>query len=172
MITYISQPLSRNQLRSYARQIRKFLGIEDDLYFPVMEVLEILPEIFPKLTWEVVSDDELPYHIHAETDIITHHIRIKESVYDGACNGKGRDRMTIVHEIAHYFILCVSGIRLQRNFSPNKVVTYCDPEWQAKCLAGELMIPAYLVKDLNVFEVEEKCGVSFEAACYQLRRIS
>ncbi len=98
-------------------------------------------------------------------------LRNRQSVYDGACAGNGRDRMTIIHEIAHYLLLCVNGLKLQRNFSNNAVKAYCDPEWQAKCLTAEIMIPANIVKNMTVDEVVQYCGVSFEAASYQLAKI-
>ncbi|MFR8644446.1 MAG: ImmA/IrrE family metallo-endopeptidase [Monoglobus pectinilyticus] len=72
--------------------------------------------------------------------------------------------MTVMHEIAHYLLLCVNGVKLQRNFNKQVVKAYCDPEWQAKCLAGEIMIPAHLVAGMDLFDVIEKCGVSRDAA--------
>ena len=44
-------------------------------------------------------------------------------------------------------------------------------EWQAKCLAGELMIDSDLVKGMSRSEVSEKCGVSYDAAKLQLSKI-
>ncbi len=73
---------------------------------PIVELLDILTEIFKDFSYEIVDDTELPLIMHADTDVRTGHIRIKESVYERACNGEGRDRMTIAHEIGHYFTLC------------------------------------------------------------------
>ena len=172
MVQYISQPLSRHNLRNYAFQLRKLLNVENQLYFPVMEFLEVLPNIFSQLSWEIVEDTEFSQYVHGETDILNHYIKIRQSVYDGACEGNGRDRMTVMHEIAHYLLLCVNGVKLQRNFDKQVVKAYCDPEWQAKCLAGEIMIPAHLVAGMDLFDVIEKCGVSWDAAAYQMRHIS
>ena len=88
-------------------EIRRKLGLETALYFPVVQFLELMSEIFPRFHFEVVEDDELPQGVHADTDVENHIIRIKRFVYDGACNGNGRDRMTIAHEIGHYLLLCV-----------------------------------------------------------------
>ena len=107
----------------------------------------------------------------ADTDIRTGHIRIKESVYEGACNGEGRDRMTIAHEIGHYFTLCFCGFRLERNFSGGKIPAFRDPEWQAKCFAGELMVPAHRVKGMDAYEIADQCGVSYDAACVQYKHL-
>ena len=54
-----------------------------------------MTDLFDDFNYEVVEDKVLSKKVHADTDIRTGHIRIKESVYEGACNGEGRDRMTI-----------------------------------------------------------------------------
>ena len=145
-------------------EIRRKLSLENVLYFPVAPFLELMPEIFPKFHFEVVEDDELPPGVHADTDVENHIIRVKRSVYDGACGGNGRDRMTIAHEIGHYLLLCGGGFKFQRNFAGTAVPTYQDPEWQAKCFAGELLVAAHLIKDMNPHEISYYCGVSLSAA--------
>ena len=102
---------------------------------------------------------------------MNHHIRIKESVYNGAAEGNGRDRMTIAHEIGHYFTLCFCGFQFQRNFKKETVPAYRSPEWQAKCFAGELLIDFDLVYNMQPYEIVDKCGVSYEAAYYQYNQI-
>lgn len=139
--------------------------------FPLFELLDVFTEIFDDFNYEVVEDTVLSKKVHADTDIRTGHIRIKESVYNGACNGEGRDRMTIAHEIGHYFMLCFCGFKLERNFSDRKIPIFRDPEWQAKCFAGELMIPAHLVKGMSKFEITRRCGVSFNAAHEQYKHL-
>lgn len=170
MSDYIVQPISREQLREYAYQIRVSLGLENQLYFPIVQVLEVMPEIFEGFYYEILDDKDLP-DCHAHTDIINRCIRIRNSVYNGACDGKGRDRMTIAHELGHYLTLVVSSFKLNRAFKKTKVNTYQDPEWQAKAFAGELLIPAHLVKGMRAKDVEHKCGVSKDAAKFQLSRI-
>ena len=112
MSDYIVEAKSRNDLRALANILRKRLRINDYLRVPIVEILDILPEIFDNFNYEIVPDNELPAGTHADTDIRTGHIRIKESVYDRACDGEGRDRMTIAHEIGHYFTLCFCGFKL------------------------------------------------------------
>ena len=111
-----------------------------------------------------------PPGVHADYSLEHNCIRIRQSVYDGACNGIGRDRMTVMHEMSHALLLKISGVKLQRNYSET-LPTYCDPEWQAKCLAGEIMIPAHLVRGMKLDEVVQRCGVSYDAASYQLSKI-
>ena len=159
------------ELRRLAKKIREILDLTNELYFPIVEVLEILHKFDEDAHFEVVEIDELEENEHAVTDIISKIIKIRADVYAGACNGVGRDRMTIAHEFAHFITLCVCGFRLARSFGDVDVPPYRDPEWQAKCLAGELMIDSDLVKGMSCSEVSEKCGVSYDAAKFQLSKI-
>ena len=86
---------SRADLRRLARLLREHLHLDDVLYFPIVELLDVMTELFDDFSYEIVEDGALPKKVHADTDIRTGHIRIKESVYEGTCNGEGRDRMTI-----------------------------------------------------------------------------
>lgn len=170
-MVYTCQPVSRRSLREYAYRIRQTLKLENTLYFPVVQFLEVLPmaigddEFYPA----VVADDEweLGPSVHACYDLEDNCIYIAESVYEGACDGCGRDRMTIAHECAHVLLLKHSHLSLRRSFDDN-IRAYEDPEWQAKCLAGELLIPKHLVTGMSADIVAEKCGVSELAANYQL----
>jgi len=171
MSQYMAKPCSRKDLRSLAIQLRKVFGLENVLYFPVLNLLEVLPKLFPKFYFQVVYDDELPKDTHAHTDVANHVIRIKESVYNGACDGNGRDRMTIAHEIGHYLLVSLHGLQLQRDFSKKPMKAYEDPEWQANCFAGELLVAEHLTRDMGVGEVSTKCGVSRIAAETQLNAI-
>ena len=169
MTGYIVEAKSRKDLRDLANTLRDKLGLTKKLYMPIVELLDILTEIFKDFSYEIVDDTELPLIMHADTDVRTGHIRIKESVYERACNGEGRDRMTIAHEIGHYFQLCFCGFRLRRNFTKQKVKNFEDPEWQAKCFAGEFMIPKHLVEKMTPSQISEVCGVSLDAAEYQYK---
>ena len=165
---YLVEGKSRKELRALAYSLREHLGLTEALYFPVVETPDVLEEIIDKFSYEIVEDDELPISVHAETDVVTGHIKIKDSVYNRAAQGEGRDRMTIAHEIGHFFTICVCGFKLQRNFDENAVVPpYRRPEWQAKCFAGELMVPAHLIDGLTPLNIAEKCGVSESAASFQ-----
>lgn len=168
MSEYIVEGKSRNDLRSLAFILRMHLGLENRLWVPVVELLDVLSEFLKGFSYEIVPDSVLPPGTHAETDIRTGHVVIKESVYERACNGEGRDRMTIAHEIGHFFTLCFCGFKLQRNFAKQEVKIYNDPEWQAKCFAGEFLVPYHLTGNMNAAEIAVACGVSYDAADYQL----
>jgi len=169
MNDYIVEAKSRNELRDLANTLRKKLGLWDAVLFPIVEILDIMCEMFKGFMYEIVPDSTFPPEIHADTNIRKKLIRIKESIYDGACRGNGRDRMTIAHEIGHYLTLCFCEFTLKRNFTKTEIVRYCSPEWQAKCFAGELLIPRHLTKNMSISEIEEACGVSHSAAVYQYR---
>ena len=170
---YSCQPLSRRQLRMFAQRIRKVIGVSSTLWFPAIKFLESLHEIIGDEAFysDVVPDEEWdqPPTVHAYFDLNDNCIRVKESVYMGAYSGCGRDRMTIVHECAHVLLIKCCHLKLTRSFDDN-IPVYRDPEWQAKCLAGELMVPADLVQGMSEWEVVENCGVSADAARYQLSR--
>lgn len=164
---YFVEPKSRFDIRKIARVIRESFHLENVKWFPIVAILDMLPEIFEGFSYEVVIDNELPKETHADTDILSGHIRIKQSVYDGACAGNGRDRMTIAHEIGHFLMICVCGFKMERNFE-RKCRNACrDPEWQAKCFAGELLVSADLMHGCSVEEIMKTCGVSRAAAEYQ-----
>lgn len=175
MSDFYAQSVSREDLRQIAYLVRKKFGYLDDWWIPVDRLLDQMCEAFPKLSYEIVPDDEWDDPTsHADTDVTEHIIRIRESIYNRACEGRGRDRMTIAHEMAHYILICVTGVRLYSRGN-RKVESYNDPEWQAKCLAAELLIPYYKLKSLkekpSVDFIIEVCEVSFDAAEYQLQYI-
>lgn len=170
MTEYLVEPKSRRDIRAWANLLRKHLKIGNLLYVPVVQLLDILAEVFAgSFSYEIVPDEYFAEDTHADTDVRTGHIRIKESVYERACDGEGRDRMTIAHEIGHFFMLCYGGFKLRRNFGNDDVKPYEDPEWQAKCFAGEFMISGQLTMKMNPWEIADKCGVSLDAAIYQYR---
>jgi Zn-dependent peptidase ImmA (M78 family) len=127
-----------------------------------------MPRWFKEFDYEIICKDKFSDNKHAETDIINKCIRIREDIYYQATNGYGRDRMTIVHEIAHYLLIVKIGVKLYQNFNNERIITYCDPEWQAKALAGEIMCPSYLIKNMTIDQVVKKCGVSEPAAKFAL----
>ena len=174
MSDYYAQTVSRNDLRQLAFLVRKEFGYEDVWWIPVEKLLDQMCEAFDDLSYEIVEDSKWEDKTsHADTDILNNTIRIKESVFINACEGNGRDRMTIAHEIAHYILICVIGVKLYSRKSKSKLDACNDPEWQAKCLAGELLIPYYKIKQCKekptATMIERLCGVSYDAAKYQLK---
>ena len=78
MTKYIVESKSRSDMRAYANLLRRKFGLTEVLYFPIVELLDSLAEIFPEFSYEIVPDHVLGKNIHADTDIRTGHVRIKE----------------------------------------------------------------------------------------------
>ena len=87
MPEYIVEPKSRKALRQLADMLRNKLGLSGELWIPIVELLDVLAEVFEDFSYEIVPDSDLSPGIHAETDVHTGHITIKESVYERACDG-------------------------------------------------------------------------------------
>ena len=168
---YIAEPLNRKQLRQLAYDIRKILGYEDVLRFPIIWFLENVMPVMFGATYHIADYAEMEATKHGETDVVNRCISIREDVYYGAVEGSGRDRMTVAHESGHYILFVACGVKFARTFDKSKEVpTFQDPEWQAKAFAGELLCPAHLIKNMSAEQIVDKCGVSLDAAVYQLRQ--
>lgn len=164
------KPESRKDLRALARDVRLLLGINPcQLYIDITRVLEKISELDPNFSFEIVDNDELKYDVQAQTDIVKDKILIKESVYMGAIRNVGRDRMTIAHELLHLILHQPSSLTLYRR--NGEIPIYKNPEWQAECFAGELLMPYERIKNMSESEIVDKCKVSQIAAHYQLTHI-
>jgi len=94
-------------------------------------------------------------------------IRIPQDRYDKALAGDGRARFDILHECCHKLLLNPQSLAFCR--FTRELKTYEDPEWQADCLAGELLMPADIIRGWSASDVAKMCGVSEAAARCQLR---
>ena len=169
----ITHPISRLELREIARNFRKTFKL-NNLYVNVKFLVEVINYIFPKCFILIVPDDEwtedFPSIIEKEDDS-SYLIKIKDSVYERACKGSGGDRMHITHEIAHYILVVECGYAplTARSYGNIKVkYTPSSMEWQAKALAGEILMDYDLTKNMSQDEIAIFCGVSEEAASKRL----
>lgn len=164
-------PCSRLDLRMLAQEFRRKINLKGP-FLDIIGLLDLLPSLFPgkNITYDVIDDITwdryLNKNAHASYNLEKKVIYIRESIFERACQGKGRDRFTIAHEIAHAMLLEKAKINFNRS-SSNKIPSYKDPEWQANCLAGELLIPYERCKNMSVDEIVKNCGVSYQAARYQ-----
>ena len=167
MRCYKAEPLSRRQIRMLVREIRKKLGIHDKKMVDVIKLLEnILPILYGEdFSYEIVPDEELD--VMALTTPNEGKILIRESVYIGAYEGSGRDRFTVMHEIAHFFLHRGMTVRLARG--TEEIHPFEDPEWQADAFAGEFLMAYDVAKDMEIPEMVLKCGVSVAAARCQYK---
>ena len=157
-------PMSRVAIKQFATRFRRFCRV-DDPYFPVDRVLEAVPCFIKGYSVEIEPDGVMGDN-HGLTDYLNKVIRIREDVYDGACEGKGRDRMTCAHEIGHA-ILHTNNLVSARSY--NEIKTYEDPEWQAMAFAGHLLIPDEIASRCSAHDIVEICGVSLDAALVAIK---
>ena len=164
-------PASRQDIWKLVRNIRNNLGVEKKLYFDIVHFLEkVMPKIFPNFVLEICSEEEMGEN-HGETIPSEYKICIREDVYIGACKGKGRDRLTLAHEVGHFF-MHDEGTIIYCRLAPNtKLPKFIDPDWQADVFAGELLAPSYLINGMDAQEVHKKCEVSMPCAERQLYAI-
>lgn len=160
-------PRKRADLRRLANTVRTLTGVPNNEKFPVMEFLEmVLPKIFDDFTLEVVPKDEMG-NKHGETRPKRHLIRLREDVYEGACDGNGRDLYTIAHEIGHLFLHTGDYSFAWRE--GQSIPLRKNSEWQADAFAGELLMPYTAIKGMSLDEVKLRYGVSISAARVQCK---
>ncbi len=150
-IGYQARPLSRRDIRALATRVRAASGYAERPYIDVEEMLDfILPKLMPEFGYGVLPSRETGNN-HGLADPDRAFIWLRDDVYDRACQGKGRDRLTIVHEVGHV-LLHTSDIVLRRG--DDQPEPFRDPEWQANCFAGELLMAHTLVRQLSVGSVQ------------------
>ena len=164
---YKAAPLSRKNIRDYVARIRKLTGTENIYYFPIVEFLEmILPQLIGGFCYEICSREEMPTK-YGETFPAENKICIREDIYENALAGDAFARYTIAHEIGHLLLNDVSSISLCRLADGEELKPYEDPEWQADCFGGGVLMYHPLIKGLTPAEISEKCGVTPRAARVQ-----
>lgn len=165
--------MSRMEIRKKAEDIRNRLHIPlNQLYIDVIKVLENIDFIVPGANFEIIPDNEFGLNVQAQTDVGKKEIFIKQSVYNGAAENNGRDRMTLAHEISHLLLHHPSVLTLYRrnkNYYSGKM--YTNPEWQAECFGAELLMPYLKIKEMSEEEISKYCKVSKSAAYYQKKHI-
>jgi hypothetical protein len=169
MHNFRATPQSRTDIRATAMQLRQSLGLAHQLWFPALEVVElVMPKLDKEYFFQVATHDELgSSHGLTIRDGDEVSIMLREDIYERAYAHEGRDRGTVAHELGHYLMHARSPA-LHRNFG-GPLKSFEDPEWQAKCFQGELLVPRHLVTGMSAYDVARQCGVSMDAAAYQLK---
>jgi Zn-dependent peptidase ImmA (M78 family) len=161
---------SRLQIRELASLLREMsrpvLGGFGDS-FPIVDVAElVLPELLDDYVFEVRTVSEMGDD-HGLTIPSKNNIRIREDIYERALEGRGRDRLTIAHEIGH--LLMHDTARFARTAPGQTIPAYRSPEWQANCFGAELLVfPEGLTRRHRAVDVAALRGVSVDAATIQL----
>lgn len=158
-------PRSRAEIRGIAVGLRQHLSWSTPR-FPIVEVLEhVLPTILDGYELQICAADELGVN-HGLTYPDDNLIKIRGDVYERACDGEGRDRMTLAHELGH--LVLHRNLGLARLPADAAVPTYMDSEWQANCFGGELLVCAtHMHLCSTMTDVEIMFGVSGQAAATQ-----
>ena len=162
---YETKPTSRRDLRRFALYLRKLFDIPEGGPFPVLEVLEKLPDIFEGSGYQIVEDKKLPPQTMAQctpNDTGGFTIEIKESVYAGAYENKiGALLGFICHEICHVFLFEIGFTPVYaRSFADGELPAYCSVEWQAKALCAEVMLPYEETRGMKPKELIDTYHVS------------
>lgn len=159
-------PLSLKQIRKRCELIRTIFDIPLNAPVDIVKVFEyILTQI--GVEFEIVPKHEMGTK-HGETIPSENRIRIREDVYERACNGYGRDRLTMAHELGHLLLHRAETITFARE--DGDIPPYKDPEWQAIAFAGELLAPYEYIKDMSVIDIASHYGITEKAASIQRRR--
>lgn len=155
------EPMSRKSIRQLVMGFRKLFGLENSLFFPIVQFVEwCLPEL--GLDFEILNVCEME-DTYGLTNTNKNTLYIREDVYIGAVNDNPRDRFTLCHELGHFLLHTPDRV----SFARGDIPAYRKPEWQANTFAGELMAPYRLAYNLTVDEIAEKCGMSKQAAKIQ-----
>lgn len=139
-------PLGIAQLRDLAGVIRDGLHLSSVEPFPVPYFLEhALPEAIPGFDFVVVDGLSDGNEACAYPDGCTKnpdgpYIELTTKVYDGACAGNGRDRLTVLHEISHVLLHRKVAVH-HRGPVGDELKPYENSEWQANQLAAEFLMP-------------------------------
>ena len=170
MTRCIAEPLSRKDIRRMAYIIRKIAGSHETLFFDIVRFLEVtLPKIDESFSF-VVLPKSVMGECHGLTYPDRNEIQIREDVYERACEGSGRDRMTMAHELFHLLQHEKENISFARVADDGEIETFRDPEWQSDAFGGELLVPHHLVRGMTAEQIADKCKVSIKAARCQLKK--
>ena len=175
---YIAEPMSREDIRYYAQQIRKMFGLEQWEAIDPSKLLDKLSTLLAKqefrFDYEVLPDNDkrFGFREEAKTDIQNGIIYFKESVMNDGCKDHTRARFTIMHELGHYLLHYLHGqISLSRIRENSYLIPCIDPEWQANAFASEILMPFEICKELTVEQIMKKYNVSKTAATVRKRMV-
>lgn len=163
--------LNLGQLETMASQIRAYLGFADCRWLPVPHIIEhVLPEKYGDAYSFRVEDERAMGSNHGYADLPEGELVLRSDVYEGMVAGVGRDRMTAMHEMSHLYVH--DHTRLYRRMSTDPPPPWRDPEWQAKALAGAIMMPRHLLTTCkSIRQVTRDFGVSEPAARHRIKQI-
>jgi len=156
-------PRSLNDIRDIVHRFRKALNLKGSRV-PVGTLVEAFMRS-DTFTIEIVPDDQITEEAVTIPDRLL--IKIKNSVYERACNNEGQARFTICHELGHLFLHKGQSV-YARALTDHP--TYCDSEWQANSFAIELLADNRLIdiEQDTAADLVERFSISRVAAGYRI----
>jgi transcriptional regulator with XRE-family HTH domain len=155
-------PMSTQAIRSFAEQVRTAFLEDEQIAFPIMDVLEFrMGLIFDDFYLDIRDKDEMG---EDEGRVIAgrNAIVLRIDVYERAWLDNGRDRFTACHEFAHY--LMHRTVTMPRTSSDSDKI-FCDAEWQADTFAGTLLMsPRHLHLFRDAVDAANQCKMTPAAA--------
>lgn len=168
---FVVPPRKKQDIYDLAADLRKrcmqFTGGGE--YVPIDKIYELMPDLLPGFRLDVRERSELGVD-HGRAYPAARLIELREDVYDGMCEGKGRDRFTGAHEFGHLFLH--ANVPFARAITPgSSIKLYCDSEWQANTFASGFLIDQDALEACkSVQEVAHRFGVSEDAARVRFKR--
>ncbi len=160
---FIVPPRKKSDIYKIATDIRNCFRslISEEGRLPIDVIYELLPDMLPGFVCEVMEPWQMGLD-HGRTFPSRQTIWLREDVYDGMCQGKGRDRFTAAHELGHFFLH--QNVSFARAMDSSTKI-YCNSEWQANTFASALLIDEVLLSQCrSLQEVVERFGVTADAA--------
>jgi transcriptional regulator with XRE-family HTH domain len=155
-------PASTKALWDFAQQVRSAFVSDDEVCFPIMDVLEFrLPRFEESFYLDVCSYEQMG----SEEGLVvaaSNCIKLREDVYERAWDDVGRDRFTACHEFGHFLLhRQVAMARVRDESHP----VYRDAEWQADTFAGGLLMSSKHLARLGCHQnAAVQCGMTPMAA--------
>ena len=166
----MAPPLRRSAIEDFSSYVRKELGIKNELYVPIMYIVEhIIPQFDDTFLFDTPYENEMIGE-YANYCPQTNTLNVRQDVYLAACADDPRHRFTIAHELGHYFIH--DDITAFSRCSKNETMpTYRDPEWQANVFASSFLMPKHLIRNMSASEIATACKTSLQSAEIALKYI-
>lgn len=157
-------PLSKRSIYNTAAAVRERFRplMGSSALVPIDRIYETMPLLLPGFRLEVCDRAEMGDD-HGQTFPSDLLIKLREDVYQGMCNGVGRDRFTGAHELGHLFLHNAAGFA--RHALDPSAPLYMNSEWQADSFSSAFLIDERVLPACrSVEEVQRTFGVSEAAA--------
>jgi len=164
-------PQSKGKIKTIAQNARAALSIPTgplnaEQLLERLHIYGIVVDVFDKASAPVPPEVEACWVPYSRT------LFIRDTVYEGICNGEPRGRFTVAHELGH--ILLAHQVTVNRELSSSNMKTYENSEWQANTFASEFLMPEaeMFQKNLRTAQaVAENFKVSLQAAEIRVKNV-